>query len=140
MLRPPPRLDAMLRPPQPQALRRVWCPECDHTFDVSARAMSLRCPHCAAGIEPADLELQASVQGDVKVIGHVTIPAEMEMRGRLLCVQLTSDGRFSGRARVGGRVCLRPGSETHGELAALSLDVECGARLRVRAAIGHMED
>ncbi len=140
MLRPPPRLEGMLCPPQPQTLRRVWCPECEHTFDVSARAMSVRCPRCGAGMAPSDLELRASIHGDVKIIGRVTIPADMEMCGRLLCVELESGGRFVGWARVGGRIQLRPGSETRGELAASSLCAEHGARLRVRATIGSMDD
>lgn len=140
MLRPPVRRDVLMRPPQPAATRQVWCPQCEHVFDVSVRAMSVRCPTCAAAIEPGDLQLTASIHGDVKVIGQVLIPASMELRGRLLCVQLVSEGRFAGRARVGGRIELRPGSETHAELAAAGLRVERGARLRGRAAIGRMSD
>jgi hypothetical protein len=140
MLRPPVRRDVLMRPPQPAATRQVWCPQCEHVFDVSIRAISLRCPCCAAALEPHDLELTASIHGDVKVIGQVVIPPTMELRGRLLCVQLVSEGRFQGQARVGGRIELRPGSQTQGELAAAGLRVERGARVHGRATIGDMAE
>ena len=139
MLRPPPR-SSPRRSPTPTASRRVWCPKCDHMFDASAKALSLRCPRCTHGLVPRDVDLTESVNGDISVNGRVNVPTSMKLIGRLTCAELTSNGQFSGAARVGGAVRLEADSFTHGEIVCRSLHMSKGARFHARAVIGAMDD
>jgi cytoskeletal protein CcmA (bactofilin family) len=102
--------------------------------------MSLRCPNCTRGLSPADYQVAGSLRGDLTVVGHVSIPAQMQMQGQLICGQLTNQGEFVGRARVGGPVELAAGSQTRGLIACQSLHMDRGAQLRARAAIGSMDE
>ena len=137
MLRPPPR-KVPFRSPQPAEARRVWCPSCDAVCHVSTRAISLRCPVCTGPLTPSDLKLPHSIEGEVTVIGRVSIPRAMRLTGRLTCAELSSEGQFRGQARVGGPVELRAKSLTQGVIVCRSLQMEPGARFRAEASIGEV--
>jgi hypothetical protein len=129
-----------LRPPQPPETRRVWCPICGSVGHVSVRAISMRCASCTAPLQPGDLEVGESLQGDLTVLGHVSVRPQMAVVGRLTCGELTNEGEIRGAVRVGGCVDLRQGSRTTGQLVCQSLHITRGARLRVLAAIGTLSD
>ena len=122
--------------PNPKAVRRVSCPYCGGGFELSRRAMSARCPKCTRPLAFEDLLLSSRVEGDVSTMGHVSLSETAEMVGRLVCGQLSSDGRFEGRAVVYGPVNLAPSGLMTGEISAKSLCVKRGATLRARARIG----
>ncbi|MCC7204340.1 MAG: polymer-forming cytoskeletal protein [Phycisphaeraceae bacterium] len=129
-----------LLPPQPPAVRRVWCPDCGHVFHASAKALSLRCPRCTHALAPSDYQVTGSLRGDLTVIGRVDIPSQMRMQGRLICGEFTNQGQFIGQARVGGPVELTAESQTRGAIACHSLRMAPGAKLRAKAAIGSMDE
>ncbi len=137
MLRLPPGRPS-IRSPHPAALRRVWCPRCDHQFEASAKAISLRCPACTAGIEPRDLALTQSITGDVTIIGRVEVPPSMAIKGRLVCAELESHGLIKGQARVGGTIHLSAQSQTLGQISSRCLTMDPGARIHCLANIGSM--
>lgn len=135
MLRPPSLL-RHFRQPQPRHTRQVWCPRCDHLFDVSARVLSLRCPRCGEGLAPRDLDVTASLQGDITALGLVTLPPHMRITGRLTCTRLTSGGDIQGSLTVGSTLELQPGSRTQGEITCRTLHMHPGAQVRAQASIG----
>ena len=72
------------REPAPRSMRRVLCPHCGRAFEVSTRAMSVRCPACTRPLEFKDLTLRARMEGDVSTMGHVELTNHSEMIGRLV--------------------------------------------------------
>lgn len=137
MLRIPPGMPS-IKFFQSPATRRVWCPRCDHLFQASSKAISLRCPACTAAVEPRDLSLTHSLSGEVTAIGKVVVPATMKLSGKLICAELDNAGVFNGQARVGGAVELHEQSQTLGEISCRSLSMQVGARVRCTAAIGEV--
>lgn len=122
--------------PAPREVRKVSCPQCGQAFEISMRAMSVRCPACTRPLEFKDLMLRQKLEGDVCTMGHVGVEGSGEMIGRLVCGQLTNEGRFEGRAIVFGTIQCLGKSLTTGEVSARSLRVTRGATLRARATIG----
>lgn len=124
------------RNPQPREVRKVGCPHCGHAFEISTRAMSVRCPGCTRPLEFKDLTLRQKLEGDIQTMGRVGVEGPGEMIGRLVCGTLTNEGRFEGQVICYGEIELLPHSLTTGEIAARALKVERGATLRARAQIG----
>ena len=116
--------------PKPQAVRRVMCPHCSKNFEISKRALSVRCPQCTRPLQFSDFTLKDRVQGDVSTMGHIELDQHGVMSGKLVCGALTSDGNFDGKAMVYGEITLQQHSLTTGELVAKSLSVSAGATLR----------
>jgi hypothetical protein len=123
------------RKPAPRDLRHVCCPHCEHKFEVSRRAISLRCPRCTQPLRFEDLVIRHRVKGDLTTMGQVNLAAASEMIGRLACGQLSSGGRFEGELSVFGDVELMPQSVTTGTVTARSLRVSQGAVVRIKADI-----
>lgn len=123
------------RMPQPRQVRSVCCPHCAKRFEVSARAMSARCPACTRPLEFNDLTLRTRLEGDVSTMGHVVLCEPSEMLGRLVCGQFTSGGRFEGRAVVYGAVALTEGSLTTGQITSRSLRIDWGATAHLHARV-----
>ncbi len=123
------------RGPQPAHLRRVSCPACGKSFEVSQRAVSVRCPACTSPLEFNDLVLRTRLEGDVSTMGHVALAEPSEMLGRLVCGQFTNAGRFEGRAVVYGQVVLTRESLTTGQLSGRSLRIDHGATTHIKAEI-----
>jgi cytoskeletal protein CcmA (bactofilin family) len=123
------------RRPEPRQLRRVLCPHCGRAFEVSTRAMSVRCPSCTRPLEFKDLTLRQRLDGDVSTMGHVELSDPSEMIGRLVCGRFTNTGRFEGQAVVYGAIELTGNSLTVGELTGKSLCVHHGATARAKANI-----
>jgi len=71
--------------PEPRAMRRVACPFCGHGFDISRKALSVRCPGCTRPLQFEDLALRGRVEGDVSTMGEVELTEPSEMIGRLVC-------------------------------------------------------
>ena len=124
------------RNPKPREVRRVACPQCGQSFEISMRAMSVRCPGCTRPLEFKDLMVRQKLEGDISTMGHVGVEGPGEVVGRLVCGQLTNEGRFEGKAVVYGNIQLLGQSLTTGELSARSLRVSWGATLRAHATIG----
>lgn len=122
--------------PQPRQVRRVACPQCGQSFEISMKAMSVRCPGCTRPLEFKDLTIRHKLEGDISTMGAVGLDTMGEMIGRLCCGQLTNEGRFEGKAMVYGTITLVGSSLTTGELSGRSLFVARGATLRARAIIG----
>lgn len=124
------------RNPQPREVRRVSCPQCGQSFEISMKAMSVRCPGCTRPLEFKDLTIRQKLEGDISTMGHVGVDTTGEMLGRLVCGQLTNEGRFEGRAISFGTIHLVGQSLTTGDLTGRALFVARGATLRAHAAIG----
>ena len=122
--------------PAPKTVRPVHCPHCGKGFEISRKAMSVRCPSCTRPLAFEDLNLNSRVEGDVSTMGHVHLGEQGAMVGRLVCGQLTNDGRLEGRVVVFGRIELCPQSLTTGEISGRSLLASIGSTLRARASIG----
>ena len=86
--------------PKPRAVRAVTCPHCSCGFDISQKAMSVRCPRCTRPLAFEDLHLDSKVQGDVSTMGAVHLGDHGEMVGRLICGQLNNAGRVDGKVIV----------------------------------------
>ena len=123
------------RGPEPKSVRKVNCPHCGNGFEISKRALSIRCPQCTRPLQFSDLTLKQRVQGDVATMGHVQLDGHGEMNGRLVCGQLTITGSFEGQATVYGQIELVGQSLTTGQLVGKALRVSHGATLRCGVTI-----
>lgn len=126
-----------LRPrrPQPTSLRSVSCPSCGRGFDISQKALTVRCPACTSPLRLDDLVMRHDHHGTVATMGQVQILSHTALSGMIVCGKLASHGRFDGQAMVHGSVELSRESFTAGEIHARSLVVVLGANLRVKASI-----
>lgn len=122
--------------PAPKAVRSVSCPHCSYGFDISQKAMSIRCPQCTRPLAFEDLRLDSKVQGDVSTMGTVHLGGQGEMVGRLICGQLLSEGRVDGKIVVYGRAELQPNSLATGHLNARSFVAHYGCSVRMSVKIG----
>lgn len=122
--------------PQPKAVRPVTCPHCSNSFDISQKAMSVRCPRCTRPLAFEDLHLDSKVQGDVSTMGTVHLGENGEMVGRLICGHLISTGRVDGKVVVYGKAELQPNSLTTGQLSARSVYAHRGSTVRLTVKIG----
>jgi len=104
-------------------------------FEISRKAFSATCPKCTRHLQFQDLELTEKLEGDLATMGHVHVQAPSEIVGRVVCGQLTNEGRFDGRAVVYGTVNLTAGSRTTGQITARALIVPRGALFRARVHI-----
>lgn len=127
-----------LRPrrPEPSQLRSVTCPRCGRGFDISHKALTVRCPACTNPLRLDDLVMRQDHHGTVTTMGQVQILSHAALTGMIVCGKLASQGRFDGRAMVHGSVELQRESFTAGEIHARSLVVVLGANLRAKASIG----
>ena len=124
------------RKPQPRALRRINCPSCGHCFDVSSRAMSMRCPKCTRPFKLEDVTVSEERVGELDTMGHVHLTANSTMSGNLACGQLTIDGRYDGEAEVHGQLELHKGASLTGQITARSLLIDEGATVQANVRIG----
>lgn len=122
--------------PKPKAVRAVNCPHCSSSFDISQKAMSVRCPRCTRPLAFEDLHLDSKVQGDVSTMGTVHLGPQGEMVGRLICGQLNNAGRVDGKVVVYGRAELLPDSLTTGQLSARAVLAHRGSTVRLSVKIG----
>lgn len=122
--------------PKPKAVRQVNCPHCSAVFDISKKAMSVRCPRCTRPLAFEDLHLDSKVQGDVSTMGAVHLGEQGEMIGRLICGMLHSTGRVDGKVVVYGKAELEPQSLTTGHLSARSICAHRGSTVRMSVEIG----
>jgi uncharacterized OB-fold protein len=123
------------RGPKPREVRRLSCPNCAHTFDVSARAISVRCPACTSPLEIKDVALRDRLEGQISTMGRVELTPPSEMIGQLVCGQFTNAGRFDGTLVAYGLIELRDASLTTGHLVGKSLHIDGGATVRAHAHI-----
>ena len=122
--------------PKPKAVRQVACPHCSCSFDISQKAMSIRCPQCTRPLAFEDLHLDSKVQGDVSTMGTVHLGGQGEMVGRLVCGQLDSAGRVDGNIVVYGKAELQAESLATGQLSARSFYAHRGSTVRMALKIG----
>ena len=122
--------------PKPKAVRSVSCPHCSGRFEISQKAMSIRCPQCTRPLAFEDLHLDSKVQGDVSTMGTVYLGGQGEMVGRLVCGRLESAGRIDGRIVVYGKAELQAGSRATGQLSARSFHAHRGATVQMSLKIG----
>lgn len=122
--------------PKPTAIRAVSCPHCSHGFDISQKAMSIRCPQCTRPLAFEDLHLDSKIQGDVSTMGTVHLGGQGEMVGRLICGQLNSSGRVDGKVVVYGHAEVHADSLATGQLNARSFAAHRGATVRMTMKIG----
>ncbi len=123
------------RGPNPREVRSVTCPYCGGAFEISRKAMSVRCPQCTQHLQFQDMMLRQRMEGELATMGHVNLSPPSEMIGRLVCGQFTNEGRFEGHAVVYGGITLRGDSLTTGELIGRSLTINPGATFRGRIKI-----
>lgn len=128
------------RKPEPKAMRRVACPYCGHGFEISRKAISVRCSKCTRPLAFEDFTLRGRVEGDVSTMGEVDLTEPSELVGRLVCATFTNRGRYEGSATVYGSVTLMGDSLTVGQLTSRSLAVERGATLRGKVRIQPQPD
>jgi len=128
------------RKPKPREVRRINCPSCGHCFDVSRRAMSMRCPQCSRPFKLEDVIVKDEHVGELDTMGHVHLTEHSTMSGNLACGELTVDGRYEGAVEVHGQVELHKGAFLAGEVNARSLKVDRGATLRGHVRIGPPKD
>lgn len=122
--------------PQPKSVRSVSCPHCSCSFEISQKAMSIRCPQCTRPLAFEDLHLDSKIQGDVSTMGTVHLGGQGEMVGRLICGQLDSAGRVDGKVVVYGRAELQSDSLATGQLNARSFHAHPGSTVRMKVKIG----
>lgn len=122
--------------PKPKAVRSVTCPHCSTGFDISRKAMSVRCPRCTRPLAFEDLRLDSKIKGDVSTMGTVHLGEQGEMVGRLICGQLENEGRVEGNIVVYGRVELASSSLATGQLSARSFHALPGSSVRMSLKIG----
>lgn len=111
------------------------CPRCGKGFEVSQKALTVRCPACTSPLRLDDLTLREDQQGTVATMGKVELLPHTALMGMLVCGKFVSGGRFDGQAMVHGAIELQPTSFTAGEIHGKSLEVWMGANLRAKASI-----
>ncbi|MCE9590492.1 MAG: polymer-forming cytoskeletal protein [Planctomycetes bacterium] len=124
-----------LRTPRPSKTRDVRCSNCSHQFEVSQRALVVRCPRCTHPVRLEDVTIRHEVHGDMHTLGNVRITPGSTVVGRLVCSQLVNAGKLDGQINVTGSIELMENSSTTGELHGQSLRVFLGANLRGKAMI-----
>ena len=122
--------------PRPKTVRSVNCPHCSCGFEISHKAMSMRCPQCTRPLAFEDLHLDSKVQGDVSTMGTVHLGGQGEMVGRLICGRLDSAGRVDGKIVVYGQAEIKADSLATGQLSARSFHAHKGATVRMSLKIG----
>jgi len=122
--------------PKPKAVRPVTCPHCSCGFEISLKAMSMRCPQCTRPLAFEDLHLDSKVQGDVSTMGTVHLGGQGEMVGRLICGRLDSAGRVDGKIVVYGQAEIKADSLATGQLSARSFCAHRGSTVRMALKIG----
>ena len=123
------------RGPAPREVRYVTCPHCGSAFDISRKAMSVRCPQCTQYLQFEDMLLRQRMEGELATMGHVALSPPSEMIGRLICGQFTNEGRFEGIAIVYGNIALHGDSLTTGQLTGRSIHITAGATFRGKIRI-----
>jgi cytoskeletal protein CcmA (bactofilin family) len=113
----------------------VRCPFCGHLFEVSRKALILRCPRCTSPLRLEDITVSGNIRGERSTSGFIRITGASIMAGSVVCGRFTNAGRFDGRALVHGPIELDGASLTTGEIRGQSLRVFLGATLRAKALI-----
>lgn len=131
-----PSLVGRPRPPRPAQVRRVHCPGCSHSFEVSRRAIILRCPKCTGPVRLEDYTLRDQQEVELSTMGDVHVIAGAMINGNVICGRLINDGTLDGQLDVAGELELAPQSVTSGHITARSLHVRQGATLQARMTIG----
>lgn len=117
------------------SMREVRCPYCNHRFQASERAMSLRCPSCTTPMAFEHFNLNERLEGQLATMGTVQLGPACQLSGKLVCAELTVSGRFKGQATVLGALRIKGRGAAWGQVAARSLVVERGAELRAKARV-----
>jgi hypothetical protein len=110
--------------------RSIACPCCGHGFDVSERALSLRCPRCTTPLAIGDVCLRTGVcAAAIRAVGRVMIERAARFCGRHMVATagLIVDGSIESEAWCGGTVRLGPAARWKGSCRAPALIVEEGA-------------
>ncbi len=117
-------------------MRRVNCPHCAHRFEVSVKAISLRCPACTRHLRFEDVIIRHRLKGELATMGTVRLEQPSEVIGRVVCGGFVNQGgRFEGSVTVFGDIELTPRSYTSGQLVGKSLQIKIGATVRAKACI-----
>ena len=119
-------------------MRRVHCPACGHRFEVSRRAIVLRCPQCTGPVRLEDYTLRDQQEVELSTMGDVHVIAGATINGSVICGRLLNDGTLDGQLNIAGELELTPQSVTSGHITACSLHVRPGATLRARMTISPM--
>jgi len=124
------------RRPKPRESRQVCCSECGNRFEISRRAVSIRCPRCTTPLKLEDITIRNRWSGTIATAGHVLLDETGTMDGELTCGQLTIVGRYHGTARVHGSIELAASSHATGHIHAQSIVVKEGASFSGHISIG----
>ena len=123
------------RKPQPRDVRSVLCPHCTHRFEVSYRAISLRCPACTRPLRFEDVVIRHRLTGELATMGTVQLVNPSEVIGRLTCGKFLSGGRFEGTVTAFGDIELTPQSFTAGQIVGRSFSARYGCVVRAKINI-----
>jgi len=130
-------LDAPKRGLDPRLpAQMVRCPECGRTSKHARKAISARCPSCAAHLPLEHARLTGLTTGRITTLGTVHITKKGTAHGSIECSSLTVEGRVEGEAVVRGEAVLVEKASLSGRLKAYSLAVDEGALLDAFVEIG----
>ena len=127
----PPAPHSHALPDGPAPKHTVRCSACDHRFDVSPKALTLRCPRCTAPMSIGDVVLTAGACCSmIQAVGQVFIGPFARFKGRVL--RATGAMRVEGRVETSEASCgetftLVSGSRWKGNCRAPRMIVEEGA-------------
>lgn len=117
-------------PPKPQ--REIRCYNCEHRFEVAARAMRVTCPKCTKGVLLDDIVVK-NAQGVSKMqtCGKITV----RRGGRVIAQLVEADqgvevqGIMEGKVVSRGPVIVGTRAQWKGDLTAPCVDIRKGAKI-----------
>ena len=118
---------------QSPARRDIRCYLCGHRFKVSARTMSVPCPHCHRALKVEDVIVKSYLPvNDVQTCGKITVAKT----GRIVAKMIRSgdgiecEGTLEGAVETDGEMNFGPkASWKGGTLCSKSLNIADGAKL-----------
>ncbi len=105
----------------------VCCPQCGRSAKHAARAISARCPFCAAHLPLEHARITGKSTGRITTLGTVHITKRGAARGSIECGMLIVEGRIDGDAAVHGTAVVEHEAHFAGKLKAHSLTIQMGA-------------
>lgn len=107
--------------------KKVYCHHCGKELLVSAKAISIGCPHCNQRISVEDLTVSSChIRACLETCGSIRVAPTGILQGRVRSRNLQVEGQLRGNVTADDKVSLASGASISGDITARSLEVNSG--------------
>jgi cytoskeletal protein CcmA (bactofilin family) len=107
--------------------KKVYCHHCGKELLVSAKAVSIGCPHCNRRISVEDLTVSSyHIRACLETCGSIRVAPTGILQGRVRSRSLQVEGQLRGNVTADDKVSLASGASISGDITARSLEVNSG--------------